>query len=157
MPAAGRKPKEGEKRNRMPPVHEYRNIERVPFKGKPPVTLPTKRQVSTKDGLVELPILQQTKDWWRAVSRMPHCVLWAETDWQFALVTALVADAAFRGDLKAVGELRQRERIIGTTDDARRDLRIRYVEPEKPAPKTKASPAQVVQLDDRRSRLTSAP
>ena len=161
MPAAGRKPKpEGERRNRMPPVHEWRQIERKPFTGKPPVTLPTKRQVSTKDGLVELKILEETKRWWRSVARMPHCTLWSETDWQYALMTALVADAAFRGDLKAVAELRQRERVLGTTDDARRDLRIRYVDPEpaeqrgrRPAAQ---EPATVVALDDRRSRITGA-
>jgi hypothetical protein len=28
------------------------------------------------------------------------------------------------------GELRQREKIMGTTSDARRDLRVKYVEPE---------------------------
>jgi hypothetical protein len=158
MPAAGRKPKEGDKRNRMPPVHEWRQIERRPFTGKPLVTLPAKRSVSTKDGSVELPLLPATKAWWRAVSRMPHCSLWSETDWQFAMVTALVADAAFRGDLKAVSELRQRERVIGTTDDARRDLRIRYVDPEPrpPRERKRAADGQVVQLDDRRARVSSS-
>ena len=41
------------------------------------------------------------------------------------------------GDTRQAGELRQREKIMGTTLDARRDLRIRYVEEaaktEKPA------------------------
>jgi hypothetical protein len=59
---------------------------------------------------------------------MPHAVLWTEADWQFALDTAEVAAAFHDGDVKQAVELRQRERIMGTTLDARRDLRIRYVE-----------------------------
>jgi hypothetical protein len=39
----------------------------------------------------------------------------------------MVADLAARGVLGAATELRQRERIIGRTVDARRDLRFRYV------------------------------
>jgi hypothetical protein len=60
---------------------------------------------------------------------MPHCVLWTETDWQFALDTALIAAAFHMGDTKQAVELRQREKVMGTTLDARRDLRIRYTEP----------------------------
>lgn len=66
--------------------------------------------------------------WWAAVSRMPHCVLWTTADWQFAIDTALVAAAFHSGDVRVAPELRQRERILGTTVDSRRDLRIRYVE-----------------------------
>lgn len=79
----------------------------------------------------------ETKRWWRTVSRMPHCVLWSAADWEFALDTALVAAAFHAGDTKIASELRQRERILGTTVDARRDLRIAYVsaveEPGDPA------------------------
>jgi hypothetical protein len=60
---------------------------------------------------------------------MPHASLWTEADWQFALDTAEVAAAFHDGDTKMAVELRQREKILGTTLDARRDLRIRYVEP----------------------------
>jgi hypothetical protein len=59
---------------------------------------------------------------------MPHCILWDEADWQFALDTASVAAAFHGGDMKQAVELRQREKVMGTTLDARRDLRIRYVE-----------------------------
>lgn len=72
---------------------------------------------------------EETLRWWEAVSRMPHCVLWTEADWQFAIDTARVAAAFHAGDVRVSTELRQRERILGTTTDARRDLRIRYVEP----------------------------
>jgi hypothetical protein len=60
---------------------------------------------------------------------MPHVVLWTEADWQFALDSAEVAAAFHDGDVKQAVELRQRERIMGTTLDARRDLRIRYIQP----------------------------
>lgn len=71
----------------------------------------------------------ETRRWWRAVSRMPHCALWTESDWQYALDTACVAAAFHSGDARVAGELRQREKVLGTTQDARRDLRVRYVEP----------------------------
>lgn len=71
----------------------------------------------------------ETRRWWRAVSRMPHCALWTDSDWQYALDTALVAAAFHAGDARQAGELRQREKIMGVTQDARRDLRIRYVPP----------------------------
>jgi hypothetical protein len=60
---------------------------------------------------------------------MPHCRLWNPGDWQFALDTAMIAAAFHAGDIKQAVELRQREKVMGTTLDARRDLRIRYIEP----------------------------
>lgn len=71
----------------------------------------------------------ETRRWWDRVSSMPHCALWSDSDWQFALDTACVAAAFHAGDARLAGELRQREKVMGTTQDARRDLRIRYVEP----------------------------
>jgi len=59
---------------------------------------------------------------------MPHCILWDKSDWQFAKDTAIIAAAFHAGDLYRAQELRQREKVMGTTMDARRDLRIRYVE-----------------------------
>lgn len=72
----------------------------------------------------------ETRRWWRAVSRMPHASLWTDSDWQYALDTACVAAAFHAGDARMAAELRQREKVLGTTQDARRDLRLRYVEPE---------------------------
>jgi hypothetical protein len=71
----------------------------------------------------------ETRRWWKAISRMPHCVLWDESDWQFALDTAVLVAAFHTGDLRLAGEIRAREKVLGTTGDARRDLRIRYVDP----------------------------
>jgi hypothetical protein len=70
-----------------------------------------------------------TKAWWAAVSRLPHAVLWAEADWQFALDTAELVAAFHAGNHQLAPEIRRREAIMGTTRDARRDLRIRYVDP----------------------------
>lgn len=116
MPVAGRKPKpDGKKRNRQKPTHDWVDVPNVAFQGKSPA-LP--REVGWPSS---------TKRWWRVVSRMPHCVLWTEADWQFALDTALLVKAFHEGDLRVATEVRQREKILGTTADARRDLRIRYV------------------------------
>lgn len=72
--------------------------------------------------------------WWDMVRAMPHCVSWTPTDWQFAVETALLkhyfwVDAA-GGEVKttAATEIRRREDNMGTTEEARRKLRIRYVE-----------------------------
>lgn len=119
MPPAGRKPNEGQPiRHRTRPVHDWIEVEHAPFEGAPP--LPGRWSASVMR-------------WWHAVSRMPHCVLWDESDWQFAFDTARVAKAFYGGKLGAAVELRQRERILGTTVDARRDLRIRYVDPHPAA------------------------
>jgi hypothetical protein len=71
--------------------------------------------------------------WWEQVRTMPHCVLWEPTDWQFAIETALMKDQFWReyadGEMKstAATEIRRREAVLGTTAEARRQLRIRYV------------------------------
>lgn len=115
MPVAGRKPKpDGQKRNRVKPVHDWTEVRDVPFAGR---ALPDDMKVPAATGR-----------WWRAVSTMPHCVLWSESDWQFAFDTAIVAAAFHSGEVKSATELRAREKILGTTVDFRRDLRIRYVD-----------------------------
>jgi hypothetical protein len=120
MPAAGRKPNEGQPvRHRHKPTHEWTEVEAVPFEGAPKLPKPDPGRSWPS----------ATVRWWKAISRMPHCVLWDESDWIFALNTALVAAAFHGGDIKAATELRQREKVMGTTVDSRRDLRIRYIEP----------------------------
>jgi hypothetical protein len=103
------------------PVHEWTEVEDVRFAGGP--KLPR-----TNPGEATWPT--HTKRWWQAVSTMPHCVLWSEEDWQFAFDTAYVHAAFAKGDLRVATELRNREKVMGTTVDFRRDLRIRYVEPK---------------------------
>ena len=83
---------------------------------------------------------------WRSWSQMPHTRLWKDSDWQFAADTLEVAALALeRGSAILLAELRNREKTMGTTWDARRALRLNYVEPGKTAP------AVVTSLDDYRA------
>jgi len=118
LPLTGTKPK-AEHRHRIKAPHEWQEIPHIPFKRG--LKLPPLQWNG-------LPWSRRTRDWWRVISRMPHCILWDEADWGFALDTAYV-HAAFCIDVRHANELRQREKIMGTTMDARRDLRIRYIEP----------------------------
>lgn len=158
MAVRGAKPKDDDKKvTRHAPTHDWTQVPDKPFKGKRPA-LPTVRTVVARNGdekSVKLSSL--TKSWWQSISTMPHCVLWSSSDWQFAIATALVADAAFTGSVPAASELRQREKIMGVTVDARRDLRIRYVELLKseaePPAEGGSAPSTVTHLADRRQRL----
>jgi hypothetical protein len=228
MPVIGRKPKpDGQKRNRMKPVHEWTDVPNVPFDSgpplprspaKPPVLEPPEpkrplggpgqdlwdrawrmasvppdseqllqlcEQVDERQslrvrvlrdgdwrdrnglrqldaqvhaGLTKLANDQDdrpaswpaaTKRWWRAVSRLPHCTMWTEADWQFALDTAYLVAAFHIGNHRLAMEIRVRERIMGTTADARRDLRIRYV--DATPPEAKDDPSVTAIADYRRS------
>jgi hypothetical protein len=143
VPVPGRKPKpDGQKRNRNAPTHEWRAVPNVAYAGKVP-GLP--RDIGWPSS---------TRRWWRAISRMPHCVLWEPSDWQFALDTALVAKAFHEGDTGRATELRQREKILGVTLDARRDLRIRYIDPAAPpADEETGTAGSVTALHDYRAML----
>lgn len=139
MGVTGRKPKpDGQKRNRHQPVYDWVEVPDRPFKGRP---LPARQP----GGAAWPP---WTKQWWAAISKMPHCVLWGETDWRYALDTAVVAARFHAGDMRAAAELRNREKLLGNTFDARRDLRIRYVDPN-----CREEPAGVTSLDDYRAAL----
>ncbi|GAA4685620.1 hypothetical protein GCM10023215_21050 [Pseudonocardia yuanmonensis] len=135
MGVTGRKPKPpGQAVNRNKPTHDWTEVPRIPFEGGP--DLP--------EGGVAWPAA--TVRWWDSVRRMPHAVLWDESDWRFALDTALIHAAMHAGDVRVATELRNREKVLGTTMDFRRDLRIRYVDPEPEA----APAAPVTKLDDYR-------
>ncbi len=109
----------------------------------------------------------QVVEWWNEVRRMPHCAIWTDTDWRFALEVAYLKQQmwldAEAGELKSTlaTEIRRREDQIGTTAEARRKLRIRYVDPEKgrtrqhvPQPAGVPGGAPVVSLGDRGARMT---
>lgn len=152
MVMRGNKPSDRPTVTRHKPRVDWTEVLNVPYDGEKP-ELPETREVMNKAGDVAVyPIGKQTRDWWDAVSCMPHCVLWGPSDWSFALDTALVHAQASVGVITAAGELRQREKIMGTTVDARRDLRIRYVDPE---PETEYL-APVNDLAERRKRLADA-
>lgn len=167
MAVTGRKPKDGPKRNRVAAVHDWTTVVDEPYEGARP-KLPDARRVEWTSRELgrqsEMQSLQPlTYAWWDRVGAMPHCVLWSAADWQYAVTTALVADAVFAGDVRLAGELRQRERVLGTTVDARRDLRIRYVpaeddvdqDDEQQPAAAAAGGRSVTRLDDRRRRLTA--
>lgn len=162
MPAAGRKPVEGPKRNRVKPVHDWTLVADIPYDDDKP-SLPSSTMASGK----RAKLLEQTKQWWDVVSSMPHCVMWTAGDWLFALETVYVAEAVFRGDMVRAAELRTRCKQMGTTLDARRDLRIKYVDPKeidgdgdegeakKKASGKKGGGSNVTSMEARRRRLTS--
>ena len=127
------------------------DVVNVPFDGEKP-ELPLEREMLLKSGdVITVPMGKATVQWWEKISSMPHCLLWADSDWQYALDTAKVHAMAQNGVLSAMAELRMREKTLGTTWEARRDLRIRYVEPE-----VEVVPLAVVDIDDRRQRLLDA-
>jgi hypothetical protein len=114
---SGRKPKPVH-RHSVQPAYDWIDVEDREFSGAP--ELPSDRKWSAA-----------TRDWWTAISTMPHCVLWRRSDWRFAIETAYVCEVFHAGDMRQAQELRRREAIMGTTPGARLGLRIRYVEPEE--------------------------
>jgi len=151
MGMAGRKPSERPTVTRHKPTVDWTDVVNTPFVGWTP-ELPETRLVAQKSGeVIEVPVPDATRKWWSALCVMPHCVLWQESDWAFAVDTAMVHAQASYGVISAMAELRMREKSLGTTVDARRDLRIRYVEPE-----AEVVLAVVEQIDDRRQRLLDA-
>lgn len=142
MPVPGAKPKpDGQKRHRVKSPVDWVEVLDVPFGDAP--KLPRSR-------LQGRPWPARTKQWWKAVSAMPHCTLWSPADWEFAIDTAMLAAEFHDGDVRVAPELRQREKILGTTMDARRDLRIRYVTKSADVEGT----GDVANLDDYRSAIS---
>lgn len=140
MPVSGAKPKpDGQARHRVKPTHEWNDVPDVPYAGGP--NLPRR----------EGGWPAATKRWWTVVSAMPHCVLWTDADWQFALDTAEVHRRFSLGESGGT-ELRIREKLLGVTLDSRRDLRIRYVQAAEGVPVDVGEDggASVVKLDDYR-------
>jgi hypothetical protein len=151
MGVPGAKPKEDRSQvvNRAR-VHEFDEIPNVPFQGGPelppragnddPATWTTAGVIPGSDWP------QATKWWWDVVRTMPHCVRWTPGDWAFAAITAECHARFTEGWRGYTGaELRQREKLMGVYLDARRDLRIKYVDPP---PERTELPANVSRLDD---------
>ena len=69
-----------------------------------------------------------TDRWWEVVRRLPHAKLWHAGDWLSALECALVVEKVWENP---TAELRIREKALGLTTDALRDLRIRYVKADE--------------------------
>lgn len=146
----GAKPKEdrSQVRHRIA-VLDFDDYPDVPFDGP---KLPTRwRYESGKEVRAAWPAA--TKRWWEKIRQMPHAKSWAPTDWEFAFTTA-EGHARFTEGKGSLTELRARERRMGTTADARRDMRIRYVAPSAATKREDAGEvapavaASVTQLDD---------
>jgi hypothetical protein len=143
MGLAGRKPKEDRtlvrNRNTVADWTEYPN---VPFEDGPPLSSRPQTASTDDPNAATRDIMfwpAATKRWWKAISRMPHAVAWSETDWEFATATAEIHARFVEGWKGASGaELRMREKLMGVYADARRDLRIRYVDPPTAAERRKA-------------------
>lgn len=157
MAIRGRKPKPDNEKVNRGPVLGWIEIPDVPFEPQEEHELGPHMEARRKWA-------PATLAWWEAVSRMPHCILWGPEQWQFARSTALVYDRWVRGDNARAGEIRQREAKLGTTFDARRDLRIRYVNPKAFEAPIDAEGGAEVQADrmadfeaERRRRLIDAP
>ena len=138
MAIRGRKPKPfGQSRTRHAPVHEWTEVENVPFEGGP--ELPERRGCGR-------PWPERTREKWDVWRSMPHCVLWQPAAWEFALTAIELAAYVHDGDARLAGELRNWEKVMGTTYESRRDQRIRYVDPVE----ENGVPAEVARIDDYR-------
>ena len=140
MPLSGALPKpEGQAVTRHKPAHGWVDVPSIPYAGPVPVKLPAT-------------VHANTRRWWNTIRRMPHCVLWSDADWEFAIQTAAVVEQFhLYVDPRSAVELRQREAILGVTYESRLKLRIRYVDPPSAAPTVDGEGASVTRLADYRS------
>lgn len=139
MPAPGRKPKaEGQARHRNKPRTEWMEVLNKPFQGEVPALPERDRKWPAR-------VLEK----WAVWSTMPHCVLWTSADWDFALDSLEIAAQFYETHTAAMAsELRNREKLLGTTLDYRRDLRIRYV--DAVATEEEPTTENVANIDDYR-------
>lgn len=148
MPVRGRPPKpEGQARTRHAKQHAWIEVPDLPYTGRRP-RLPRR---------AEGPWSTRAKRKWEVWSRMPHCRLWTKADWEYALDSLEVFERFHRGDTTRAKELRERERVMGTTLDYLRALRIRYVDPDgqdmEREEVRRSSQAEVSRLDDYRDQF----
>ena len=139
MPALGRPAKPaGQAINRNKLTTEWIEVEDVAFSGSYP-KLPARRPSWRK----------RTRDKWAAWCAMPHAKLWGPAEWDYALDAIELAARFHEGTASAseVTELRNREKVLGTTLDYRRALRIRYVPARDAAAEAGDSNGSVTSLD----------
>ena len=129
MPVKGRKPgAPGVSRNRHAPAHTWTEVDDAPFDGGPELPKHRARGKPWPDGIAAK---------WDAWRSMPQrgCGRPATGSSRWTPPRPPAGLAA---------ELRNREKVLGTTLDYRRDLRIRYTEPAS------SPPAGVTNLDQYR-------
>lgn len=144
MALAGRPPSNNP-RNRNAKTHDWSPVENTPYGGPSP-------DLPGRNGRQRWH--RETLAWWDAVRRMPHCRLWTDTDWRFAIETAVLVDEFWRGEPARAAELRLRAAKLGLTHEDRLKQRIRYTNPDSDGPVVTDTPAAVARLDERRRRLT---
>jgi hypothetical protein len=140
MPVRGAKPKPPGQAVTRNARLDWTEVPNVPFEGGP--ALRARRRNGD-------PWPQACKRKWDAWRKMPHCVLWDDTDWEYAFDSIEVAASMIGGvgaqhDPRYAAELRNREKVMGTTLDYRREIRVRYIDAPTEAPR-------VVGLDDYRN------
>ncbi|HYB34937.1 MAG TPA: hypothetical protein VEF72_03535 [Mycobacterium sp.] len=109
------------RRGRAQLTHGWTEVQAVPNREGP--RLPPRRANGR-------PWPRSAKEKWRAWARMPHTVLWADSDWSFAADSLELVARAAENDappVALVSEIRLREKEMGATWDARQTLRLRYV------------------------------
>jgi hypothetical protein len=80
---------------------------------------------------------------------MPHCASWCQADWEFALDSIELAAPFYDGGpVSIAAEVRNCERVMGTTWAARQAMRIRYVDPGKPLPPAVGEQGSVARFAD---------
>jgi hypothetical protein len=151
MPIGGRVPKPRDQvRHRNPARFDWIEVADVPFNGGP--KLPRCRANGE-------PWPKEAVRLWNTWKRMPHAVLWRESDWQFALESVEVA-ARFYADSGCAAavarELRDRGKVLGVTVDYLRALRIRYVDPGRPLVPVAGEQRGVADIADYRNLITWA-
>ena len=110
---------------------------------------------------------KEVQEWYETARRMPHCILWRDSDWNYAIETAYLRNE-YWDDFGHSGvrvtlavEIRRRDDQLGTTSEARRKLRLRYVDPalladdDDDQPGNGGQPGTVTDLTSRRKRLTA--
>lgn len=150
MALPGRKPKRADQiRHTEKPRYEYRSFPNVP--NPHPRPLPHASALKAATGIARWPVL--TRDWWNAVSRMPHTVAWEDGDWSYAVETALIHAQFVTGDVHRLApELRRRNHELGATWEGRRDLRIMYLTDDGQEIRENKDPA-VTAMDDYRKAV----
>lgn len=145
MSITGRPPSD-KARNRNQKSYDWSPVANEPYTGPSP-DLPPKggRQRWHRETLA----------WWDAVRHMPHCRLWTDTDWRFAIETAVLVEEFWRGEVARAAELRLRAAKLGLTHEDRLKQRIRYTDSTREDDEAivAQAPAAVARLDARRRRL----
>ncbi|AYQ99943.1 terminase small subunit [Mycobacterium phage Nebkiss] len=138
MAARGVKPSGKPTLFRGEAMTEWVEVENVPFEGAP--ELPRRSPAEVKVDGDTVMVTREWPEWalrkWRVWSSMPHCALWMPADWEHAFdCLEVAAEWIEKGGPGLATELRNREKRLGVTAEDRRDLRIRYVEPQQDKPK----------------------